>query len=453
MGRPKLARLLFKARSRIFGMFTNAFSRWRPALSSSLTPLVALLIAAAAAPAAAQTAPASAASEPAGPVLRPEVRKALVAAQDALKGKDAAAGKEALSQVAEAEAQPKLTPDEAYHTARIKAVAAFTAGDMALALTSFEAALASPLLPAADRLPLTEVAAKISLQLTDNPRSLRLVRAYRELGGTDAALRQRYATLLVEQNDPASALKEARQLVEADEAAGRAPAEVLLKVMAVSNNKLNDSAGYNAALEKLTQYYGTLDYWAELIARTTRKPGFAEDRLRLDTYRLQRAVGLTLESDEQADMAQRALLSGLPAEAQKLMDEGYAAGLFGKGKDAAAHQKLREQATKAAAADQKQFAEAEASARSAKEGNALVSLGLALASTGATERGLGLVELGIAKGGLRRADEAQLRLGMLQARLGRNDDALKTLAAVQGNDGTADLARLWTMHLRSAVKK
>ncbi|HSW02991.1 hypothetical protein [Aquabacterium sp.] len=435
-------------------MFTNAFSHRRPALTSSLvSSLTALLVAAAAAPAAAQTAPAAAASAPAGPVLRPEVRKALVAAQDALKGKDAAAGKEALARVAEAEAQPNLTPEEAYNTVRIKAVAAFTAGDMPLALSSFDTALASPLLPAADRLPITEVATKISLQLTDNARSLRLLQAYRELGGSDAALRRRLATLLVEQNDPAGALKEAQQLVQADEAAGRPPTEVMLKVMAVSNNKLKDTAGYNAALEKLTQYYGTLDYWAELIARTTRKPGFAEDRLRLDAYRLQRAVGLTLEGDEQADMAQRALLAGLPGEAQKLMDEGYVAGLFGKGKDAAAHQKLREQATKAAAADQKQLAEGEAAARSAKDGNALVSLGLAVAGTGATERGLGLVEQGIAKGGLRRADEAQLRLGMLQARLGRNDDALKTLAAVQGNDGTADLARLWSIHLRSAGKK
>jgi len=226
----------------------------------------------------------------------------------------------------------------------------------------------------------------------------------------------------------------------------------MLKVMAVSQNKLNDSAGYLGTLEKLTQYYPTLDYWAELTARTARRNGFADDRLRLDLYRLQRAVGLSLETDEQADMAQRALLAGLPAEAQKLMDEGYAAALFGKGPQATAHQQLRAQATKAAAADAKTFNESETAARNAKEGNAAVNLGLAIAGTGATERGLALVEAGIAKGGLRQPNDALLRQGMLQARLNRNDDALKTFAAVQGNDGTADLARLWTIHLRSAKK-
>jgi hypothetical protein len=169
--------------------------------------------------------------------------------------------------------------------------------------------------------------------------------------------------------------------------------------------------------------------------------------------RLQRAVGLTLEADELADMAQRAQQAGLPAEAQKLMDEGFVGGLFGKGPQAAAHQKLREQATKAAAQDQRTLADSENAARAAKDGNALVNLGLAVAGTGANERALGLMEQGVAKGGLRRPDEAMLHLGLVQARLGRNEDALKSFAAVKGSDGTADLARLWTLLLKSPARK
>lgn len=396
-----------------------------------------------------------AASAPAGPQLRPEVAKPLFAAQEAMKNKPGAEGaKEALARVLEAEAVPGLTPQEQYTAHRLKAVAAFTSGDRALSLTTFETVLASPLLPAADRLPITEVSAKIALELNDLPRATKLLKAYRELGGNEPSLRRRLTTLLIEQNDHAGALKEAQSLVAADEAAGQTPPEVLLKVMAISQNKLGDGAGYYGTLEKLTRYYTTLDYWSELIARTARKPGFADDRLRLDVYRLQRAVGLSLEADEQADMAQRAQLTGLPAEAQKLMEEGYATGLFGKaGSQAAAYQKLREQATKAAAADQKGLADSENAARNAKDGNALVNLGVAVAGTGATERGLALVEAGVAKGGLRRADEALLRQGMLQARLGRNDDALKTFAQVQGADGTADLARLWSLHLRTLPSK
>ena len=431
-------------------MFTFPTPRRRPALAPHL---LALLIAAAA-PTAALAQAAPAASAPAGPVLRPEVAKPLIAAQEALKNTDAVAGgKEALAKVAEAEAVPNLTPVEAYNAQRIKAVAAFRAGDRPQSLALFDEVLKNPLLPAADKLSINDVAVKLAIELKDDARALPLLKSYRDLGGNDPALRRRLTTLLVEQNDHAGALKEAQALVQADEAAGKPPTELMLKVMAVSYNKLNDPAGYLATLEKLTQHYSTLDYWAELTARVARRSGFAEDRLRLDMYRLQRAVGLSLEADEQADMAQRALLAGLPAEAQKLMDEGYAAGMFGKGSQATAHQKLREQATKAAAADQKTFAESEAAARNAKEGNALVNLGMAIAGTGATERALGLVEQGIAKGGLRQPNEALLRQGMLQARLNRQEDALKSFAQVQGSDGPADLARLWALHLRSTPGK
>lgn len=434
-------------------MFTPLTARRRPVIVPSL---LAWWLAAAALPAPAQqpAAPASAASAPAGPTMRNEVIKPLLAAQESLKGSDEAAGKAALVSVTEAEAVPALTPFETYNIQRIKAVAAFKAGDRALALNTFETVLGSPHMPQADKLPITEVAVKLALEANNDPaRSLRLLKAYRELGGNDPALRRRYAALLVERNEHAAALQEARSAVEADEAAGRAPSELMLKVMAISYNKLNDQPAYNGVLEKLTRYYTSLDYWSELISRTARRPGFAEERLRLDLYRLQRAVGLALETDEQADMALRAMQAGLPAEAQKLMDEGYAAGLFGKGAQAAAHQRLRDQATKAAAADQKGLNENEAAARNGKDGNVAANLAMAIAATGANERALGLLEAAIAKGGLRQPNEALLHQGMLQARLGRNDDALKTFAAVQGSDGTADLARLWSIHLRSTARK
>ncbi|MBI5256170.1 MAG: hypothetical protein HY855_06710 [Burkholderiales bacterium] len=431
-----------------------------PHLSALASPLLALMLAAtAAAPALAQTAsaaaPASAAaSAPAGPTLRPEVAKPLIAAQDLLKtSKEPAAAKEALARVAEAEAVPNLTPFEAYNATRIKAVAAVTAGDMKLALTSFEQALASPHLPAGDKLAITDFAARIALQSGDMARGAALLRSYKDLGGADLVLRRRYAALLLEQNDHAGALAEAQALTQADQAAGRVPPELLLKVMAISHSKLGNQAGYMEVLEQLTLHYTTPEYWSDLTSRVARKPGFSDERLRLDMYRLQRTVGIVLEADELADMAQRAQLAGLPAEAQKLMDEGYASGLFGKGAQAAAHQKLREQATKAAALDQKSLAEGETAARTAKDGNALVNLGMAVAGAGANERALGLMEQGIAKGGLRRPDEALLHLGLVQVRLGRTQDALKTFAEVKGSDGTADLARLWSLHLRSNPKK
>ena len=428
-------------------MFATSSSARRSALSFPLvSPLMALLLAATAVPAAAQSpAPVAAASAPAGPSVRPEVGNPLNAAQALIRASN---GKEALAKIAEAEGQPNLTPYEQHSIDHTKAVAALAAGEPALSLAQFEKVLASGFLPEKDRLSVTETAARLAIQTKAYPKALVLLKSYRQLGGNDEQLQRVQAQLLAETGDYAAAIAEAKAMVQADLAASRRPNEQVLRVLGFSQQKSSDMAGYVQTLELLVQHHPTPDYWGDLISRIVRKPGFADDRLRIDVYRLQRALGIALEGDEIADMAQRALTSGLPAEAQKLLDEGYAAGLLGKGPDAAAHAKLRDQASKAAAADQKQFADAEASAQKAKEGTALVNLGLAIAGTGAYPRAATLMEQGIAKGGLRRPDEAALRLAYVQWRAGRNDDALKTLATVQGSDGSADIARLWTYHLK-----
>lgn len=423
--------------------------------SALLSPLMAALLAASmAAPLAlAQTspsAPAAGASAPAGPTVRPEVGNPLNAAQALIRSSN---GKEALAKVAEAEAQPNLTPFEQHSINHTKAVAALAAGDSALSMVHFEKVLGSPFLPEKDRLAVTETTARLAIQTKNYPKALTLLKSYRQLGGNDEALQRVQAQLLAETGDYAGAIAEAKAILQAELAAGRKPTEQVLRVLGFSQQKSSDTAGYVQTLELLVQHHPGPDYWADLISRTVRKPGFADDRLRIDVYRLQRSLGVALTGEEVADMAQRALVAGLPAEAQKLTEEGYAGGLLGKGPEAAAHAKLRDQASKAAAADQKQFAEAEAAALKAKDGNALVNLGLALAGTGAYGRAATLMEQGIAKGGLRRPDEAALRLGWVQWRAGRADDALKSFATVQGHDGSADIARLWTYHVRQNAKK
>lgn len=427
-------------------MFATLSSARRSAL---LSPLMALLLAAAALPAAAQS-PAPAASAPAGPTVRPEVGNPLNAAQAFIRASN---GKEALAKIAEAEGVPNLTPYEQHTVNHTKAVAALAAGEPALSLAQFEKVLGSTFLPEKDKLSVTETAARLAIQTKVYPKALALLKSYRQLGGNDEQLQRVQAQLLAETGDYPAAIAEAKAIVQADTAANRKPNEQVLRVLGFSQQKASDTAGYTQTLELLVQHYPTPEYWGDLISRTVRKPGFADDRLRIDVYRLQRALGIALMGDEMADMAQRALVSGLPGEAQKLIEEGYAGGLLGKGPDAAAHAKLRDQANKAAAADQKQFADAEAAGQKAKEGTALVNLGLAIAGTGAFPRAATLMEQGIAKGGLRRPDEAALRLGYVQWRAGRTEDALKTLATVQGTDGSADIARLWTYHLKQQATK
>lgn len=398
---------------------------------------------------AAPAAPASGASAPAGPTVRAEMGAPLQAARDLINAKK---GKEALPRLAEAEALPNPTPYESYVIARMKAVAAVDAGDQATALASFDKVLGSEFMPATDRLPILDASSRLAIQLKDYPRAAALLARYRDAGGADAGLRRVLPQVLAESGDFAGAVRESLALVQADDAAGRGSAEPLLRNLAFSQNKIGDTPGYVATLERLAQQYPKTDYWAELIGRAERKPGFNGERLRLDVYRLQRAVGLELDPAELADMASRALQAGLPGEAQALAEAGFASGALGKGTDGALHLKLREQINKAAAQDQKQLVESEKSAQAGKDGNALVNLGFALSGAGQHDKAVALTEQGIVKGGLRRPDEAWLHQGVAQWRAGRKDDALRSFAQVKSGEGAADLARLWTLLLNSAKK-
>ena len=396
---------------------------------------------------AAAPAPAAAAS---APTLRPETAKPLAAAQEAIRANQHA---QALARIAEAEAVPGLTPYEQYIVLRLKGPALFASGDQAGALAVFEKVVVSPLTPAAEKASLTETTIKLALQLKKYDSAQVLMKAYLADRGPSAEIASLYPQVLSVQGDHAGVIAYLLPLVAADEAAKRATPEATLRLLAASQGTAKDTAGYLATLTRLAATTGKLDYWDELINRTVRKDGFADERLRLDVYRLRQVVGIKLEADEVGDMAYRANQAGLPAEAQALLDDGFKSGLLGKGSNAAADQKLRESATKAAAQDRATLADSEAAALKAPNGNALYGLGLALSATGAHERGLALITQGIAKGGLRRPDDAQLHLGLVALRAGKADQAKAAFAAVKGTDGAADLARLYALHIDSPARK
>ena len=90
----------------------------------------------------------------------------------------------------------------------------------------------------------------------------------------------------------------------------------------------------------------------------------------------------------------------------------------------------------------------EAEAVKAKDGNALVTVGFNLVVNGQAAKGLGLMQQGITKGGLKRPEDAKLHLGVAQTMAGDNAKAQATFRTVGGNDGSADLARLWALQAR-----
>jgi hypothetical protein len=232
-----------------------------------------------------------------------------------------------------------------------------------------------------------------------------------------------------------------------DESSTRKPSEEDLQMMADCYRKQKDTAGEVATMEKLVVFYPKASYWTNLLARVQRKPGFS-DRLALHVFRLRMETGNLSSADDYLEMAQLAIQAGLPAEAKQVVEKGYEKKILGTGPQADRHQRLRDLVDKSVADSTKNRSKDEAEALAAKEGNDLVKIGMNYTFEGKADKGIHLMEQGIKKGGLKRPEDAKLALGYAQVHAGQKARGVQTLKGVQGNDGTADIARLWALHSR-----
>ncbi|MEP7058023.1 MAG: hypothetical protein ABI809_09665, partial [Caldimonas sp.] len=245
----------------------------------------------------------------------------------------------------------------------------------------------------------------------------------------------------------AGAAKELTTEIQGAERSGTAPAEDRLKLLLNAALKLNDNNAYVYAIEKLVTYYPKKEYWVDLLTRLQRKPNFS-DRLALDTYRLSLASGSMSAATDYMEMAQLALQSEFAAESKQVLDKGFAAGVLGTGPQADRQKRLRDLVAKRLDEDKKTRDDDERQALAAKDGNALVNVGMNLVYNGQSAKGLKLMQEGIAKGGLKRPDDAKLHLAIAYLVAGDSAKAQAAFKTVSGNDGTADLARLWSLYAR-----
>ena len=379
--------------------------------------------------------------------LRPEVGRPLQAAQDLIKG-----GKyrEALAKVREAEAAGARNANETFLIERMRLAAASGAGDADTAARSFEAISGSSRIPAADKLRMIESIAGSYYRQQQYAKAMQWGQRYFREGGSSGAIR----TMLIQSQylsgDFAGAAKELTAEIQAAERAGNAPAEDRLKLLLNAAMKQGDNNAYVFAMEKLVTYYPKKEYWVDLLSRMQRKPGFS-DRLSLDTYRLSLATGSMTAPADYMEMAQLALQADLPSESKYVVDKGFASGVLGTGAQAERHKRLRDLVEKRLAESKASAAEEEKQAMAAKTGDALVSIGMNHLYAGQAAKGVQLIQQGIAKGGLKRLEDAKLHLGIGQLVAGDKAKAQATFKTVQGSDGTADLARLWALYARRSA--
>ncbi|XLZ70132.1 tetratricopeptide repeat protein [Massilia sp. SR12] len=371
--------------------------------------------------------------------VRAEVGKPLQEAQKlAASGKN----KEALAKLKEADAVGNKSELEKFQLEYTRGSIAAAAGENETAARAFESVLASGKLNANQQSKITEALASIYLRARDYPKAITYIQKVLKDNPGNSQMREQLIQTYYQSGKLAEAAKELQ--------AGGAKSEGNLQMLANIQLKQNDKAGYVQTLEKLASSYPKASYWADLLNRVVGKPGFSGS-LNLDVLRLKLALKQIAKPAEFMEMGQLALQAGNPAEALKIVDEGYKKGALGTGADAGRHQRLKDLALKTQADLQKNAATQEANFRKEKDADGLANLGFALVSEGKGDAGLKLIDEAIKLGSARRPEEVKLHYGIAQHNAGKKAAALSTLKSVKGTAGEPELARYWTMLINHPI--
>lgn len=336
------------------------------------------------------------------------------------------------------------TPYEKFFLSRTKAVVASSTGDNNLLAKCFEEMINSDFLTTAEKSKYLEAMAGIFFNEKKYVESQAWTLKALAQDKDNTLLQDLLVRNYYLQDDYVNTVAEVKKQIDADIAAKRVPTVDRLRLLHGGHAKMKNNEGVTAALELLVTYHPSREYWADLLYRLPNNKGFS-DRLRLDWYRLLMKTG-NLEDDTQfMEMAEIALLAGLPLEAKEALEYGFKNGILGKGKNASKHKPLLDKATKQAADDAKSLDAGETAARAGKNGLGMVNMGYNFVIHGQFERGIALIEAGMAKGGLKAPEEAKLHLGMAYLAAGNRAKGEEVLKTVTGADGSSDLARYWIL--------
>jgi peptidoglycan hydrolase-like protein with peptidoglycan-binding domain len=370
--------------------------------------------------------------------MRPEVGKPLQQAGDFLRQGKA---REALAKVREAEGVAGITGAERATIDRMKAAAAQRAGDFPTAIAALEGTASRA--SGAELGSVAEQLAAAYVQTRNNAKANEWLQKAVAAGNTSPTVRQMQQYLQSTSGDYSAIAKAAAAEVQAAEQAGRRPAEDDLLRLADAQQRMSNTNGYVATLEKLLFSYPKKDYWSAYLGRLPRKAGFSP-RYELDVLRLRLATGGLAKADEYMEMAQLSLQQGMATESRRIIEQGYKSGVLGTGAEAGRHQRLRDLINTREAAAKTSLGQQASEAAAEGSGDSLVRVGMITANVGSADEGIKLIEQGIAKGKLSRPDEARLRLGLAQLAQAKTRNAgLATLRTVKGTDGSGDIARLW----------
>lgn len=359
----------------------------------------------------------------------------------------AKAGKfrEALVKAKEAEAVANKTPYETLIVNDFLTYLYVSLKDYGKAAASAEAAFNTGQAPGGEKGTRLKNIAQLNYQSKNYAKTIAFSQRYLNEVGQNAELANLMMQSYYLQGNYGKALEAAQGQIRAAEKAGKKPPQSSLQIALSSAFRLKDSRSTKETLFKLVEHYPKPDYWRDLIASLKAQPGTGN--YRLDVLRLQLAAGQMSARKDFVQMAELSLQAGLPGEAQRALEKGFAAGVLGADATPESQREKRLLATarRDSTADKATIAAQAATAAATPQGDDDINIGAAYESYGENQKALAVLAGGLAKNGLKAPDEARLVLGRVQLNLKLKAEARATFAAIKTDLKYAELARSWSI--------
>lgn len=361
----------------------------------------------------------------------------LKAAQDAIAKKR---WDQALGKIKEADAAPGKTAFDQYKINEMLWYVYLQQGRNADAAKVLEAQLASPQMPANEKVQRTKTLSQLYARAGNYGKAAQTAQTYLKSVPGDKDMQLLVANAYYMQKDYKGAIAAAERVMKG----GGTPSQDLLQLVLRSNYELNDSAGTARALDQLLKYYPTQDTWVRVIdgyLKQTKK-----DSELMALYRLADDVGALKEPRQYVDMTQALVIGGFGQEGERVMQKGISANLF-QGEDLDRAKRTLEAAKRKGDQERAALPKAAAQAAAARSGEELVNVAKLYFSAGDYAQAAATLQKAFAKGGVQDVDGTNMLLGIALKRKGDGAGAGKAFDAIKDPKG-AEVGRLWKLAAR-----
>jgi len=226
--------------------------------------------------------------------------------------------------------------------------------------------------------------------------------------------------------------------------AGREATEPELRQQNACYYELKDNAKRQAIMEELVRRFMKHDYIYDLLQIYEEQK--IDTHAKLNIWRFEFWKQFQSRESEFVEFAEEALDAGSPTEALTVLNRGIELKAVTLIAASDRPSRLLAQSKQQAAEDKRQIAALDKEAQAGKSGEADVKVGLVYLGLGDNQKAIDSISRGLTPeriGKVKRPDDANMMLGIANAKLGNKDAAIAAFKAAQADPRMAKAATIW----------